>query len=77
MWIAQGLPDLYIHERTLQLVYNYYELSSVQLLMKERSFCIHYQNIHMLMIQIFKVLNNMIDNVYNDLFDRNSHDVNL
>lgn len=31
----------------------------------------------MLMIQIFKVLNNMIDNVYNDLFARNSHDVNL
>ena len=31
----------------------------------------------MLMIQIFKVLNNKIDNVYNDLFARNSHDVNL
>lgn len=77
MWIAQDLVDLYIHEKTLQLIYNDYELSSEQILIKERSFCIRYQNIDMLMIQIFKVLNNMIDNVYNDLFARNSHDVNL
>lgn len=77
MWIAQDLVDLYIHEKTLQLIYNDYELSSEQILIKERSFCIHYQNIDMLMIQIFKVLNNMTDNVYNDLFARNIHDVNL
>ena len=29
------------------------------------------------MIQIFKVLNNMTGNIYNDLFVRSSHDVSL
>ena len=57
-----------LHERALQIVYNDYESSFEQLLVKDRSFCIHHQNIHSLLIEIFKVLNNMTDNVYSDFF---------
>ena len=39
-----------LHERALQIVYNDYELSFEQLLIKDNSFCIHHQNIHRLMI---------------------------
>ena len=61
-----------LHERALQIVYNGYESSFEQLLVKDSSFCIYHQNIHRLMIEIFKVLNNMTDNVYNDLFVRSN-----
>ena len=57
-----------LHERALQMVYNDYKSSYEQLLVKDRSFCIHNQNIHRLMIEIFKVLNNMAGNVCNDPF---------
>ena len=66
-----------LHERALQIVYNNYESSFEQLLVKDRSFCVHHQSIHRLMIEIFKVLNNVTDNVYNHLFVRSSHVVSL
>ena len=56
-----------LHERALRIVHNDYESSFEQLLIKDNSFCLHHQNIHRLMIEIYKIFNNMTD-VYNDFF---------
>ena len=66
-----------LHERALRIVYNDYESSFEQLLIKDRSFCIHHQNIQRLMVEIYKILNNFTNNVHNDLFIRKSHDISL
>ena len=65
-----------LQERASQIVYNDYESSFEQLLVKDRSFCFHHQNINCLMIEVFKVFNNTID-VYNDLFVRSSYEISL
>ena len=46
-----------LHERALRLVYDDYESSFDVLLNKNKSFSIHHQNIHKLMIEICKSLN--------------------
>ena len=38
-----------------------YESTYEQLLINDKSFCIHHQNIHKLMIEIYKVFNNITD----------------
>ena len=43
-----------LHEGALPIVYNDYEPSFEQLLIKDDSCCVHHQNIHRLMIQIYK-----------------------
>ena len=43
-----------LHERTFRIVYNNYESAFEQLLINDKSFCIHHQNIHKLMIEIYK-----------------------
>ena len=53
-----------LHERALRIVYNDYESNFEQLLINDKSFCIHHQNIHKLMIEIYKVFNNITDNIY-------------
>ena len=58
-----------LHERALRIVHNDYESSFEQLLIKDNSICLHHQNIHRLMIEIYKIFNNMTD-VYNDLFNQ-------
>ena len=65
-----------LHERALRIVYNDYESTFEQLLINDKSFCIHHQNIHKLMIEIYKTLND-IDNTYSNIFVRISHNVNL
>ena len=45
-------------------------------LIKDNYFCVHHQNVHRLMIEIYKIFNNMT-NVYNDFFVRSSHDFSL
>ena len=65
-----------LQERALRIVYNDYESTFEQLLINDKSFSIHHQNIHKLMIEIYKKLND-IDNTYSDIFVRTSHSVNL
>ena len=65
-----------LHERALGIVYNDYESTFEQLLTNDKSFCIHHQNIHKLMIEIYETLND-IDNTYSNIFVRISHNVNL
>ena len=65
-----------LHERALRIVYNDYESTFEQLLINDKPFCIHHQNIHKLMIEIYKTLND-IDNTYSNIFVRISHNVNL
>ena len=54
-----------LHERALRIVYNDYTFE--QLLIKGTSFSVHHQDIHRLMIGIYKIFNNITD-VYNDFF---------
>ena len=66
-----------LHERALRIVYNDYESTFEQLLINDKSFCIHHQNIHKLMIEIYKVFNNITDNIYSNIFIRTNHYSNL
>ena len=66
-----------LHERALRTVYNEFESTFDQLLINYKSFCIHHQNIHKLMIEIYKVFNNITDNIYSNIFIRTSHNFNL
>ena len=66
-----------LHESALRTVYNDYESTFDQLLINDKSFCIHHQNIHKLMIEIYKVFNNITDNIYSNIFMRTSHNFNL
>ena len=65
-----------LHERTLRIVYNDYDSSFEQLLIKGNSFCVHHQNINRLTMEMYKTFNNMTD-VYNDFFVRSSQDFSL
>ena len=62
--------------RTLGIVYEDIESTFEQLLIKDKSFCIIYQNIHTLMIEIYETLNNIIDNSEN-FFVRNNNNAIL
>ena len=66
-----------LHERALRIVYNDYESSFEQLLIKDKSLCIHYQNIHRLMIEIYKIFNEEGVNVFSELFIKSNHNINL
>ena len=66
-----------LHERALRTVYSDYESSFEQLLINDKSFSIHHQNIDKLMIEIYKVFNNITDNIYSNIFIRTSHNFNL
>ena len=65
-----------LHERALRTVYNDYESTFEQLLINHKSFCIHHQ-VHKLMIEIYKVFNNITDNIYSNIFIRTSRNFNL
>ena len=57
-----------LHERAQRIVHNDFESSFEQLLIKDNSFCLHCQNIHRLMIEIYQIFNKLTD-VYNDFFN--------
>ena len=56
-----------LHERALWIVYTDHESSLGQLLIQDNAFCIHHQNTDRLMIEIYKIFNDMTDG-YNDFF---------
>ena len=48
-----------LHERALRIVYNDTITSFEELLVKDKTFTIHHQNIHSLAIKIYKAMNNL------------------
>ena len=48
-----------LHERSLRIVHNDYSSSFDELLLRDNSLPVHYQNIHRLAIEIYKVANNL------------------
>ena len=66
-----------LHGRALRIVYNDYELSFEQLLEKDKSFSIHHQNIHRLLVEIYKVFNNLSEKLFSQFFTRRNHNLGL
>ena len=48
-----------LHERTLRIVYNDTITSFEELLVKDKTFAIHHQNIQSLGIEMYKAVNNL------------------
>ena len=59
-----------LHERALRIVYSDYK-SSFELLEKDKSFSIHYENIPSLAIEIYKFLHNLSLCIMNNIFKIN------
>ena len=57
-----------IQERALRLVYDDYTSSFKELLIKDKSFTIHNQNIQCLAIEIYKVMHNLSTNNFKEMF---------
>ena len=49
----------HIHERAFRVVYKDYTSSFEELLKRDKSVCIHHQNIQKVAIEMFKVKNNV------------------
>ena len=63
----------YIHERALRLVYEDYTSSFNDLLVKDKSVCIHHRNIQKVAIEMFKVKHNMCPEAFQMLFNENGN----
>ena len=57
-----------LHERALRMIYNDQILSFQELLEKDHSFTVHYFNIQLLTIEMFKLINNIAATIIDDLF---------
>ena len=57
-----------LHERSLRIVYNIYSSSLHDLLSRDHSMPAHYQNIHHLANEIYKVANNLSLGDFEELF---------
>ena len=61
----------HIHERGLRMVYEDYTSSFEDLLVKDKSVCIHHRNIQKVAIEMFKVKNNLCPEIMQELFHLN------
>ena len=59
----------YLHERCLRSIYNDERSFYEDLLTKDGSVSIHHKNIQDVVIEMFKVMNNLAPEIVNDLFD--------
>ena len=66
-----------LHERALRIVYNNTITSFEELLVKNKSFTIHHQNIQSLAIEMYKAVNNLPGGNFSEFFVRNNHNFNL
>ena len=58
----------HIHERALRLVYDDYESSFDDLLIKDNSVSIHHRNIQYVAIEMYKVMNNLAPPIMKEIF---------
>lgn len=61
-----------LHERSLRMVYNDKESSFSELLIKDRSVSIHVRNIQALMVELYKVKNNLAPVLVSQVFELRS-----
>ena len=66
-----------LHEKALRIVYNDTIMSFEELLVKDKTFTIHHQNIQSLAIEIYKAMNNLPGGNLSEFFVRNNHNYNL
>ena len=66
-----------LHERALQLVYKNPNLNFHDLLIREKSFCIHHRNLQKLAIEMHKVKHNISTILFQELFPRYENSYNL
>ena len=66
-----------IHERALRTVYHGDVSTFDRLLVKDKSFCIHHQNIQRLLTEIFKIIHGNSGNSLKELFVRRESTINL
>ena len=59
-----------LHERALRVIYDNYNLNFSELLEKDKSFTIHHQNIQMLCIEMYKIVNNGSNEGITELLNR-------
>ena len=58
-----------IHKRTLRLVYEMEDANFKDLILKDNSWNVHENNIHMLLTEIYKSINNLSPPFMKDFFD--------
>ena len=63
----------HIHERALRLVYQDYTITFEELLIRDKTVCIHHRNIQKVAIEMFKVKNNMCPEIVLNLFCKNAN----
>ena len=66
-----------LHERALRIVYNDTITSFQKLLVKDKTFTIHHQNIQSSAIEMHKAVNNLLGGNLSEFFVRNNHSYNL
>ena len=66
-----------LHERALRIVYNDTVTSFENLLIKDKSFTIHHQNIQLLAIEIYVAIHKLPGGNISEFFVRNNHNYNL
>ena len=66
-----------LYERALRIVCNDTITSFEELLVKDKTFTIHHQNIQSLAIEMYKAVNNLPGGNLSEFFVRNNHNYNL
>ena len=64
-----------IHERALRMVYGDYRSSFEELLIRDKTVCIHHRNIQRVAIEIFKIKNNLSPEILKGLFCLTNNDL--
>ena len=62
-----------LHERALRIVYNDTVTSFENLMIKDKYFTIHHQNIQLLVIEIYRTIHNLPGGNLSEFFVRNNH----
>ena len=65
-----------LHERALRLVYNDFQSTFYELLIRDKSFSIHHQNIQTLAIEIYKIFDGLSTSDYKEIFVFRSNNYN-
>ena len=66
-----------IHERSLRITYNDRTSTFEELLRKDNSVTIHHRNLQVLATELYKVENNMVPEMVNEVFQKRSSSYNL